>query len=197
MSDLKRPPWLTPSPTVVVMATGPSLTPAQCHLVRQAGVAAIAVNDAYRLAPWADVLYAADAQWWHAHAQDALKFSGLKLTADRTVTYRHVIKMKQTGKEGYDPEPGCVRTGGNSGYQALHVAIQAGARRVVLLGYDMGGAHFFGRHPHPLRNTPEHAFANWIRRFPALNGRGAEIVNCTPGSALTCYPRMPLEEALQ
>jgi hypothetical protein len=131
------------------------------------------------------------------NAQDALKFPGLKLTADRTVTYRHVIKMKQTGKEGYDPEPGCVRTGGNSGYQALHVAIQSGAKRILLLGFDMGGTHFFGRHVAPLRNTPQHAFANWIGRFPALAGNGAEIINCTPGSALKCFPHVPLAEALQ
>jgi hypothetical protein len=159
-------------------------------------VAVVAVNDAFRLAPAADVLYAADSQWWDVNAQEALKFQGIKLTADKTVAYRKVVKLKQTGLEGYDPEPGCVRTGGNSGYQAVHVAIQAGAKRILLLGFDMTGTHFFGRHKAPLRNTPEPSFANWIQRFPALIGRGAQIINCTPGSALRCFPCQPLAEAL-
>ncbi len=146
--------------------------------VRAAGVPAIAVNDAFLLAPWADVLYAADAQWWGVHAQTALKFAGLKMTADPSVHYRAVLKLKQTGKTGYDPTPGCVRTGGNGGYQALHVAIQAGARRILLLGFDMGGTHFFGRHRDGLRNTPDQTFANWIPRFSALAKVGAEVINC-------------------
>ena len=190
------PPWSTPRPTVAVLATGPSLTPQAVDQVRKAGLAVIAVNDAYALAPWCDVLYAADAAWWHVHAQQVQHFKGVKMTADATTPYRSVQRLKQTGVEGYDPTPGHVRTGGNGGYQAVHVAIQAGAKRILLLGFDMGGTHFFGRHPHPLRNTPPSAFANWIGRFQGLIGHGAEIINYTPGSALKCFPSQTLAEAL-
>lgn len=163
----------------------------------QGRAAVVAVNNAFQLAPWADVLYAADASWWYAHAQQALAFEGLKVTADPTLTYREVRKVKQTGTEGYDPTPGNVRTGNNSGYQAVHVAIQAGAKRILLVGFDMKGSHFFGAHKYPLRNPNADSFGRWIRRFPALNGHGAEIINCTPDSALRGFPVMPLNEALQ
>lgn len=190
-------PWSVPrmwaGRTVLVMATGPSIP----DLVRQlppnrAGAASVAVNDAFRLAPWADMLYAADPAWWRHHAQDALRFAGLKATANDSCEFRAVRALTPTGVQGFDEDPGCVRTGGNSGYQAVHVAIHAGASRVLLLGFDMHGGHYFGNHPPGLSNTSEATYQSWLERFDALNGRGAEIVNCTPGSALTCFRRADL-----
>lgn len=183
--------------TTIILATGPSLTLQQVERVHQAHqqkrVRVLVVNDAFRLAPWADLLYAADAAWWHVNAQEALAFAGLKMTCDQMTPFRQVKRIKQTGLDGYDPTPGCVRTGGNGGYQALHVTISEGAERVLLLGYDMKGTHYFGRHGPALRNTDPDTFKRWVARFPALSGRGAEIINCTPGSALTCFPTSQLE----
>ena len=196
-------PWKVPrmwqGKTVAILATGPSLTPQQCSIVAAAGLPAIAINDSFRLAPDAAMLYAADGAWWTHHAQDALKFPGLKVTAQDSCVFRQVLLLKPTGTEGFDPDPACLRTGGNSGYQAIHIAIHAGASRILLLGFDMSaakGAHWFGKHPAPLRNTVPSSYEAWKGRFPALAGRGAEIINCTPGSALTCYPAQALEDAL-
>ena len=187
-------------PTTVVLATGRSLSSTQLqrvHQARLAGKAAvIAVNDAFRLAPWADMLYATDAQWWRVNEQEALAFEGRKLSCDKLVPYKQVRILRQTGTEGFDPLPGNVRTGGNSGYVAVHLAVACGAKRVILLGFDMHGDHFFGRHRAPLRTTDADTFKRWIPRFAALNGHGAEILNCTPGSALTCFPQVDLETAL-
>lgn len=49
--------------TVAVIGGGPSLTEAQVETLREHGAKAIAVNDAFLWAPWADVCYAADAKW--------------------------------------------------------------------------------------------------------------------------------------
>ena len=46
--------------TCCILATGPSLTPAQAEYAK-GKARVIAVNDAWRLAPWADILYACDA----------------------------------------------------------------------------------------------------------------------------------------
>ena len=175
-------------------------------LVQQAKVPAIAINDigidvtrngslVPAMAPWADLLYASDAQWWRVNAQQALKFPGIKASCTE-VEYRAVHHIKNTGVEGFDPNPDCLRNGGNSGYAAIHIAIHAKASRIILLGYDMGGAHWFGQHEGGLRNTDSGTFQRWIPRFTGLIGRGSEIINCTPGSALTCFPFMPLEDAL-
>lgn len=147
------------------------------------------------MAPWADLLYASDCQWWRVNAQQALKFEGLKVSCSE-VEFRSVHHLRNTGIDGFDSNPENVRTGGNSGYAALHIAIHARAARILLLGFDMGGAHWFGRHGFGLRNTDPGTFSRWIPRFATLVNKGSEIINCTPGSALKCFPSMSLEDAL-
>jgi predicted peroxiredoxin len=43
-------------------------------------------------------------------------------------------------------------------------------------------------------------FDEWIHKFKPIaddaRAMGVEIVNCTPGSALTCFPTASIEEAL-
>lgn len=142
------------------------------------------------------MLYAADTGWWRYHRNEALKFAGLMVTCNSSVEFKAVKLLKQTGVEGFDHSPDSIKTGGNSGYQAVHVALHTKAARILLLGFDMGGDHFFGKHPKPLRNTEPNTFRIWCERFVKLKDRGAEIINCTPGSALTCFPKMELEAAL-
>jgi hypothetical protein len=102
-----------------------------------------------------------------------------------------VLQLLNSGETGFDPDPHCLRTGGNGGYQALHLAVHAGAARVLLFGFDMRGSHWHGDHEAPLRNPKPHQFANWIERFaavaPELARRGVDVVNCTPDSDLTCF----------
>lgn len=161
--------------------------------------AVIAVQDAFRLAPWADMLYGCDSAWWLHHRETALKFAGLKVSCD-DVPLPAVLKLKQSGTQGFDPDPACIRTGRNSGYQALHIAARAGASRVLLCGYDMQGSHFFGRHPAGLRNTEPGVFNLFCKAFdtlkPALRALGCEVLNCTPGSRLTTFPFADLQASL-
>lgn len=178
--------------TVAVLATGPSMSQEVADKVR--GLRVIAINDAFRLAPWADMLYAADRRWWEVN-EDAQEFAGIKLSAQPGSP--GAIYMRSSGSTGFDPRPGFIRTGGNSGYQAVHVAIHAGAARILLCGFDMHGTHYFGPHKPPLRNTHPSSFARWVDRFAELNGKGTEIINCTPGSALRCFPFASLDSVIE
>jgi hypothetical protein len=168
--------------------------------VRKSKLVTIVVNDTHRLAPWADALYAADAKWWAYHAQQALKFEGLKITRD-VVPWDCVLQLQVSGKSGFDPDPSFIRTGNNSGYQALHVAIHAGARRILLCGFDMHGQHWFGEHPHGLADAISDVqrklfIPEFEKLAPLLPEMGVDVVNCTPDSALTCFPMMRLDDAL-
>lgn len=193
-----RVPRMWPGETVAVLATGPSMSQSVADQVR--GLRCVVVNDAFRLAPWADILYAADRRWWEANP-DALDFSGIRLCAQPGV--RGVGYMQHSGTQGFDPDPSRIRTGGNSGYQAVHVAIHTGAARVLLLGFDMRGTHFFGEHTKRtpdgvlLRNTSPETFRRWVQRFDTLKGHGAEIINCTPGSAISAFPFASIDEVLE
>lgn len=193
------PPTLWRGQTVAVLASGPSLLPSVVEAVRQSGAPALVTNNSYQMAPWAALLVANDASWWDVHYRDALRFPGLKYSASDP-PYEGVLTQRITGAEGYDPDPECLRTGGNSGYTAVHIAAQAGAKRVLLCGMDMRGGHWHSDHPRPLRTTPPSTYRRWIERFatlaPELDRISVEVINCTPGSALDVFPRMRLEDAL-
>jgi hypothetical protein len=171
--------------TVAILASGPSMS--QEVADQAAKYIRIAVNDTFRLAPEATMMYAADAKWWKCNPE-AVKFKGLKVTVDADTEFAEVKLLKASKVEGFDPDPAKLCTGGNSGYQAIHLAIHAGAKRILLAGFDMKGTHFFGRHKGPLVNTDPVSFEWWKNRFPALKDRGAEIINCSPNSSLHCFP---------
>lgn len=193
-----RVPRLWPGATVVCLGGGPSLEPADVAYAH-GRARVIAINDAWRLAPWADLLYACDAKWWRWH-DGVPAFTGLKVTLEKP-EYPGIKRLAQGAERGFEAAPTRLATGRNSGYQALHLAVHLGARRVLLLGYDMrlvdGRSHWFGAHP--VATKPE-VYDRMIPCFESLiaplAARGVAVVNCTPASALACFPMAPLRQAL-
>lgn len=183
---------------VVVAATGAGLTPevaAEC-----AGTPTIAVSDAYRLMPTADVLYSCDTRWWDYHRP---QFAGEKWSChepsrnDKTgAAARHDLHLVRGCQGDTFRTDGRIAYGSNSGFQAIGLAILFGASRIVLVGFNLGGPHFFGAHPRPLVNSTHGQFLPAFRAAAARMPPGVSIVNATPGGALDCWPRMPLRGAL-
>lgn len=98
--------------------------------------------------------------------------------------------------------PGSIAGGSNSGYQVINLAAQFGARRIILLGYDFkrtgGKSHWHGDHPRPLGNLGN--LRMWCEHMGLLArdlaAAGIDVVNASRETALTCFRRMPLEDAL-
>lgn len=198
-------PRLFPNSTIVCLGTGPSLTAADVDVCRGKAVV-IAINDAYRIAPWAEVLYACDAAWWKRHNW-CRAFAGMKVSLE-TSAWRQcgpgdpaIVRLRNAGDSGLELDPTGLRTGKNSGYQALNLAVHLGARRIVLLGYDMDAtnrkpAHFFGDHPNPIRSPYALFRQHFETLVQPLRTAGITVINATPGSALTCFPRLSLADGL-
>jgi hypothetical protein len=186
-------PRLWPGSTVVCVGGGPSLTDADvCSVRGKARV--IAINDAYRLAPWADVLYACDAKWWRWHA-GVPTFAGLKYALQpEAAVWPGVQVLQNTGDEGLELDPSGLRAGRNSGYQAINLAVHLGASQIVLLGYDLQGDHWFGSHPD--RSAPP--FDLCRQRFQTLvtplQDLGVTVINGSRQTSLTAFPRRRLED---
>ena len=184
--------------TIVCLATGPSLTQADVDMVRGKADAVIAISNAIDLAPWADVLYSCDGKWW-TWRQGMPSYTGLKYALKRDArkwASQGVQMLKHAGREGLAKAPDSLCDGGNSGYQAINLAVHMGAQRILLLGYDMRGDHFFGSHADKSRPN----FGVCLAMFPTLvkplAAAGVEVINCTRKTAITCFPRMSLEAAL-
>jgi hypothetical protein len=94
-----------------------------------------------------------------------------------------------------------ARTGQNSGYQAINLAVHLGASRIVLLGYDMqpspeGVDHFFGDHAHGVRVPFLDLRPYFDSLVEPLKALGVQVLNATRRTALSCFPCVPLSEAL-
>lgn len=177
----------------VLIGGGPSLTREDVDAVRGRATV-IAINDAYKLAPWADVLYAADRKWidWH---DGVPSFTGRKFTiASHDTTPRpDWTVLKNTGTHGLELQFGAVRTGYNGGYQAINLAVHLGATRILLLGYDMapnpdGPSHWFGEHPDKKPSPYPQMRAAFDSLLDPLKVCGVEVVNCSRQTALLCFP---------
>lgn len=193
---------LWPNSTVVCIGSGPSLTSEDVAYVR-GKARVIVINTTWQLAPWADVLYAADEPWWRYY-QGVPQFHGMKFSIEpshRPSCHRPewgVTILRNTGPLGLELKPTGLRTGRNSGYQAIGLAYHLGASRIVLLGYDMRGGHWHPEHPAGVRKSvPVSSFRHAFTTLAGpLKERGVTVVNCSRRTALTAFPQMPLEEAL-
>lgn len=164
-----------------MLGTGPSMSQATADSLRDR-CRVIAVCNAYLLAPWAEALVCADRAWWRVHP-DAENFAGRKFTLGKVRGGEKLLVNDEFPADS------------NSGYRAMGVARDLGATRIVLIGFDMHGSHYFGRHPSPLRNTAPAGFRRHLAQFQRWRG-GCEVVNCTPGSALTQFRFGSLDDEL-
>jgi hypothetical protein len=168
----------------------------------------IAVNDSFKLAPWADVLYGCDLGWWQLH-KGVPEFAGLKLTHDRSGPQHYkdlhrVEILHPVSNELLLDQPSHLGAGGNGGFQAFNLIIQFGVTRIMLVGIDCSidnGPHWHGRHPVPLTNPLESNVARWRKAFNEASGRiaalGVEVINCSPVSTVNAYPKLSVDETLK
>lgn len=110
---------------------------------------------------------------------------------------RYVVRQRG---EGFSSDPRAVINGLNSGYSAINLAVLRGARRIVLVGYDMDGeaerSHWHDGYPWYRSRHPSRCYPDWARRFDALARElpeGVEVVNANPESAITAFPRTGYE----
>ena len=163
------------SKTFVCIASGPSLNQHDCDLVHAAGLPTIVVNSSWKLAPWADHLYAGDLAWWDANVAD-LPGGPKRWTCTRQASAKHGLNL-HTAYGEY-----------NSGLRAIQLAFQLGAERVLLLGYDCtieNGTHWHGDHK-GTKNPDEALCRKWNAQHNRLLEK-SQVVNCSRETALTAY----------
>jgi hypothetical protein len=186
---------------VVILASGPSLTQDDANRVR-GNAKSIVINNTYALAPWADMLYACDYRWWKHYRPT---FYGLKVCPHEGACKEFgLIHIPGKSKPGLSLSKDCIHFGGNSGFQALNIAVLSGAKRIILLGFDMqpsrsGAMHWHQDHAR-IGNPQRNSFNRWLRAFheaaPQLTKLGVEVLNCTRDTALDVFPRARVEDVI-
>lgn len=193
----------------VIIASGPSLTKSDCQLVedsrRADKIRVIAVNDNWRRAPNADIIYAADYRWWrhyHAEVKDQAPFAE-HWTQDYNASVQFGLDfIMGVNQPGLSLDPKRIHTGSNSGYQAIGLAFHLGAPEILLLGFDMSWtgkkAHWFGDHPQELsnpKNLPE-IVPKFKQLARDLEANECQVINCSKKTAIEGFVRSTISEQL-
>jgi len=218
--------WTVPSgmwtdKTCFILAGGPSITGIDTVAISRLGKV-IVINTSYRLLYNADILYFSDTKWWDDHRSEVRRcFLGWQITMGHP-KLECCRSLRQGTQLGLSHDPGTLCHGGNSGYQAINLAYLFGACRIVLLGYDMrvvpmtyqddqghirdtrgrysGQIYWHSGHGRETIASYSRRVKYWIPMFwslvQPLRKAGVEVVNCSPGSALPCWPIRPLDEIL-
>jgi hypothetical protein len=189
--------------TVVCMASGPSMTAEDAEYCR-GKAKVITVNTTYRLATWADAHYSSDHDWWKAHLAEMNSickgefWTGHKEFIDKNM--HHCPYNKKI--EGLSTNQGVISWGGNSGFCAVGLAFQFGAKRIILVGYDMnnesGQGHWHGAHADAIRK--DFNFPKWVNHFTRayadFKRLGIQVINCSRETSLPLYSRLNLRDVL-
>lgn len=202
---VKKPDWS--DRTVVCIASGPSLTVEDCELIKNSGYVAIVVNTSFRLAPWADALFAFDVKWWDEYHNEVDEvFKGRK--------FGYSTPCIRYGADSLFHE-GWFHSFSNSGACAIGLAVACGSKKIIMLGYDCqktdGKVHWHGDHPSRMSDknarkrwpggmSNAESIKRWPKQFQAVadyaKERGCVIFNASRSTALECFPRVNLGEVI-
>lgn len=185
-----------------VLGSGPSIAYSGVDRIRGAKV--IAVNCSVRLAPFADVLFFSDTHWFVRFRREVETFTGMIVTVSEKAASAMPGRARLVSAEyakGFPPAGSAfIREGKCSGQRAISLAVALGARRIVLLGFDMreieGETHFHDEYRNDLSRYREHFLPDFTGWNCDAQARGVTIVNATPGSALTEFPVSTVDEEL-
>lgn len=184
----------------VILGTGPSLTAEQIKQVKY--LRKFGVNNTHEIAPL-DVHLACNVEWYNHYGKPGCP-SWIAVDNEHPERLNCAIKHGLDWVEGkwlpgLSTAPDVIHYHHGAGPQIINLALHYGCETMILLGWDMryppvGKRHYFGEYPPPLlhypKTGPHGEFEGLIREMETIRPAdyGIEIINCTPESALTCYP---------
>lgn len=157
--------------------------------IKELGIHTFVTNSMIFLEPWAHTIVAHDSAWWNEYKGRLNWFRGKRISGNAVA--------------GCEVLPSHLwRNYANSGAMAIAYAVKSGFKNIILLGADCSikdGFHCHGDHPPSLRNCNTvrgwRVFFENARRL--ADEHGARIINASRKTALTCFERMPLEDAIK
>jgi len=188
--------------TIYIVGGGPSLKDFDFSSLKDK--ITIVVNKSFRHVPNPNAMYWSDTRlygWFQEEidAMNCLKVTNKPFPANAP----GVTNLLNTGKHGLERDPRCIRDGGNSGYAAINLAYHLGAKKIVLLGFDMkvdkSLSHYHGGY-NQLTKIPDDALYKRLM-LPSfdtiaqdLAQAKVKVYNANLQSAIECFPKITLAE---
>lgn len=169
----------------------------------------IGVNDAFLLGDWIDISWFGDSRWFEWNKNKLSQFPGLKACCCPHMVKKSKeigVKVLQRGKSlGLDPNSCRVSWNHTSGSSAISLAANLGARKIVLLGFDMHISNQVDHNWHENhkvqlkdKNDPYPRFLNAFEQIAEdAEKRGIEIINCSMNSTIKQFPKITFKEVIK
>lgn len=210
--------------TAIILATGPSLTNELISIARAAQLSRrehftiYGMNHIWRDFPSLDVFMSCNPEYYRSQWNRGLcDIPAKKWTWDIDLANDLCINFIQgIWEDGFSTDPGLIHYGHSSGFQVPQIAYHDGCRRMLLLGYDMKYAPNYDGRQRIIGSSPRHYFGEYssdLQHWPSVKvkhgvhfelieqfekvkeiNRDIEIINCSPGSAMTCFPMGDLRD---
>ena len=172
----------------------------------------IGVNVAHRLGPWVDMMLFGDSSFYTRYRVDLAKFSGVKISLhpiSKNDPWIKQLKVNGNRSRGISENNSILSWNSNTGAAAINLAVHTGAKRIFLLGFDMGINKDNMQHWHNVYNKgridtndkrkvlPYHKH---LLCFPFIaedmKRLGIPVFNISPDSTIKEFPKISLKEAL-
>ena len=172
----------------------------------------IGINISFLIGEWIDVAFFGDGGFFLQYQQKLADFPGLKVCCTPHVekhTWVKYLKRDTQRGRGISDNPNTVCWNHNSGSAAISLAAHMGAKRIILVGFDMKLNEKSNQHWHNLygrgkiiepKRIMKLPFARHLRGFSEIardaRKMGIEIINASPDSAILEFSKCTVKELL-
>lgn len=171
----------------------------------------IGINVAFMFGTWVDIAFFGDPAFYDKNKQAIAAFPKLKVSCALELQGKceragvKLVKKNARHDYGITGEGNSISWNNNSGAAAISLAVQLGAKNIYLLGFDMNidsdtPQHWHEHYGKRERGSINKTFRRHLRSFPAIKADaerlGVKIINVSPNSGITEFPRVSLKEVL-
>jgi hypothetical protein len=201
--------------TAIVCGTGPSITPEIIKTVDDSGHRVFGANRAWEIFN-CDVVHGCNYQFWDHYWPQIQEQSFDKWTTRPQLEgkYPGLEYIEERWEDGLSKEQHWIAAHHGTGPQLVNIAYLYGCTRLLLVGWDMRfngktGVKTFARRRYldedpltlnhwPIYTGPDGELLALIKEMETIKPAdyGIEIINCTPGSAMKCFPMGDLNEEI-
>ena len=197
----------------VIIGTGPSLTYEQIDKV--SSFKRFGANRAFEFD--IDVVAGCNYQFWDYYWQEIKDYRCHKWTShpEAKDKYSGLNYIEGRWQDGLSTDKSYICAHHGTGPQVVNLALHYGCEVMILIGWDMrypgkvndrqynAKRHYFGEDAltdkHWPRTNSNGDLGGLIKEMETIkpDDYGIDIINCTPNSAMTCFPIMRLEDAIE
>jgi hypothetical protein len=199
---------LTTTDRIIIIGGGRSLKGFNFGRLHRQDCFIIAVNDSGQHVPFAHAWFTLDPWGLYGPQLPDLKFKGQLYAAvpedfgtpraamrghrmEPTASIKYLRRLTNEG--GLCEDPSGIYTG-NSGYGALGLAYHMKPKKVLLLGIDGDFGYYYPSHK--TNNNLAHLPELFEASLPQLRRNNIHVINGSPNSSVTCFPRQTPDYAV-